>query len=414
MTMRTTPPDSILRMAILDDWNGDVWYGEGTVTPSGITGWQKWPAYECPWGGNDYFSVWWANDLSVASRRLGPDRHLIWLALKEDTDFWYIMYQKSADEGQTWSAPIALDATTAKWDIFGWLRIQGSDLGELWISYLFYPDVGPEGIRVWRSADNGTTWDQVATLPLGYESDLQIDNSGRVYNTGKDSVNFVEFWTWYSDDHGVSWVGPYTLTPVGEDDWVEYMKTELDDADTLHCMCKYHPIGGGPVAYNCPVHYNWNAMAGEGPHQIHDKKLAFFSFVPTFAFAGDDVYAFWFDDVGKEGGYLHNLWFSYSSDRGLNWSNQILLSEDSPNEWGIPETDQGSPACFVKDGIACYVCAATDKDMHDPPGFIAFITADKGGTWVQDFFQEWDSPWFHQAVASYFSARPSQTQYFLA
>jgi len=64
---------------------------------------KKWSTYEVDWGAED---VWMPSqnnegDVSLCASKSSGDRHLIWLSLKVDSDFWYVMYQKSTDGGVT-------------------------------------------------------------------------------------------------------------------------------------------------------------------------------------------------------------------------------------------------------------------------------------------------------------------------
>jgi len=281
---------------------------------------------------------------------------------------------------------------------------------------MYQDDLDDEWVRVLRSTDRGSTWTQVADLGAEWErQDLQIDSNDRIYVTAMkaDDNDNIGCWTWYSDDYGSSWQGPYNLTPLppveegGDiDGWS--MKTELDSQGILHVICKSDD--------RLPVHYNWNGVEGEGPHQIHTKEFSFFSHVPTFTLDGDEIFAFWFDQAPHDESDVHKVWYSHSPDRGVTWDvNHALEEEALWNDWGLVEGDQGSPACLFYSDLVCYIMSASDTDLKDPTGIYAYISDDGGSTWIDSHLDsDLDSEWLQPAVATYFTSQQACTYFLLA
>jgi hypothetical protein len=250
---------------------------------------------------------------------------------------------------------------------------------------------------VWRSTDQGETWEYVglegsgvgphATVSGFSDPDFAVDAAGNVYTAG---INLANVYVAKSSDSGSTWTGHPFGTLVTDREWLA-----ADEADVVYMNGNQIPTGrqlwkstDGGLTFNLasPV-----PLPGSGPPSkpevdksdgrlyfpVGDGRMAIYPNARQ-----DDYTEILVDIPGgtpHEGGFLNdiaidqagNVYYvsntaneirvSYSTDRGLSWVTQVVRRTENTVLW--PWISAGADG---RVGVSWFEADRLVEDLEDP------------------------------------------------
>jgi hypothetical protein len=348
-------------------------------------------------GGGNWLVVWQSDD------SLGG-------TIGTDDD---ILVARSTDNGDTWTAPAALNTNAAtdsgndRWpqvttDSAGnWLAAWSSD------EDLFDPtlgaNIGTDGdILVSRSVDNGASWTAPAALNTNAASDSGDDSMPQVTTDG--AGHWVAVWvsddslgstigTDYdilvarSTDNGATWTAPAALntnaaTDSGSDTWPQVTTDGAGNWVVVWSFSDFHPPYDWEgmvilVARSTDNGATWTASAALNTASKGDRRPQV-----TTDGAGHWV-AVWnsTDSLGGTIGTDDDILVARSTDNGATWTAPAPLNSNAATDSGYDEaaqvtTDGGGHWLTVWDSTYWQGGCGNDKEI------LVARSTDNGATWT--------------------------------
>jgi BNR repeat-like domain len=250
-----------------------------------------------------------------------------------------VVFQKSTDHGQTWSAPVPTYGNVSWTDK---PVIAPSDDGR----HVYVSWNGPTGGDPWlaQSHDAGATWTQtklVDSRRYFFAFDADVDADGDVFfsessfdysGPAKSAVGQVEHHVFISRDQGATW----TSRVLGTVDLGEPCESELCYADFYAGHNTITADADGDLTYAFdgattplgPQRIFVRTSSDNGATWTSRKTLSTsgrMATAPAAEARGDDDVRLWFAE--RRPADRWNIWYRRSSDGGLNWSTAVKISD---------------------------------------------------------------------------------------
>jgi hypothetical protein len=251
-------------------------------------------------------------------------------------------------------------------------------------------------LHVWRSEDGGRSWGK--TINLGYSYDheqIAVDQTtgrfaGRIYIGVLYGYPVYTVGVFRSEDDGRSWTGPVEAANGGGTIGINVIQPMvLSDGTLVVPYADFEFLPGKAKMTGKASSTAWTVLSEDGgvsfgkPRKIQTMQYNFddkvgrrLSVFPAFAVDNqskeyrDRIYVAWTD---FRYGPIR-LFFSHSEDRGLHWSEPMLLDPGTPKD-----AMQGQPVVAVnKDGVVGVTWYDT-RDSKDGSQFHEYFTASLDG-----------------------------------
>ena len=286
----------------------------------------------------------------------GENVHVVYEYATNDT--LRVFYRRSFDSGATWGTPLQISTVTAK-SFSPCIGISGSSLHAVWETKVD----GTTAIWYARSLDTGLHWEEPVRISEGPDSSLiasvAVEGEHVRVVWSKASNGIYEVYLRQSSDAGASWGEEQQLTDTNNR---AHNASITSTGDTLYLTWLDHAPGTSEVFFmrsidggsswgsvqrltaslGCDfpkiavrgniVHVsfiyllggsNWNVgylrSTDAGETWERAKQLSFgpsFSWSPTLAIRGEDVFLVWSDYRNGSDGELYG---AYSNDEGVAW-----------------------------------------------------------------------------------------------
>jgi hypothetical protein len=251
---------------------------------------------------------------------------------------WNIVFARSADHGQTWSAPVSVSGNVA-WGDKPAMAVS-PDGRDVYVTFN-----GPTGGDVWVavSRDGGATWSQVRVTDgsryyFAYQGAVAPDGRVTFAQTsltytgpGAAAEGPVQIHAITSDDGGLTWTDvvvdtvelgvPCTSEWCYADYYDGHAAIAADRDGDLVIAYDGARTAGGPrriwVRSSTDGGLTWSARTAISPRGVN-------AGFPAAVGAGDDRVRLWFMDQ-RTGRW--NVWYRRSSDLGATWSDPVRISD---------------------------------------------------------------------------------------
>ena len=255
-----------------------------------------------------------------------------------------VWFQKSADHGATWSAPVKT------WGNVSWndkpVLAMSDDGREVYAAFN-----GPTGGDPWiaRSADAGATWSQVKVSDSKryvYAFDADVASDGTVYiaesslqylNAGNKGplASGVEEHLFISRDHGATWIDK--VVARGEPGLACIAAGCHPDFYTGHAVVSADAAGAVSFLYDAATTFGGkqSIYASRSTNQgrtwsppVAVSKAGETATTPMVeAGAAGDVRIAWAETSGGGNVDAWNTWYRRSTDGGVSWSAPVRISD---------------------------------------------------------------------------------------
>jgi len=251
-------------------------------------------------------------------------------------------------------------------------------------------------LQVWRSEDGGRSWGKTMNLGYSYDHEQMIVDqttgryAGRIYIGVLYGYPVYTVGVFRSEDDGRSWTGPVDAANGGGTIGInDIQPMVLSDGTLVLPYADFDFLPGKAKMAGKSSSTAWMVLSEDGgvsfgkprkiqtmQHNLDDKVGGKFAVFPAFAVDNqskeyrDRIYVAWTD---FRYGPIRLL-FSHSEDRGLHWSEPMLLDPSTPKD-----AMQGQPVVAVnKDGIVGVTWYDT-RDSKDGSQFHEYFTASLDG-----------------------------------
>ena len=251
-------------------------------------------------------------------------------------------------------------------------------------------------LHVWRSEDGGRSWGKTMNLGCSYDHEqMTVDQTtgkyaGRIYIGVLYGYPVYTVGVFRSEDDGRSWIGPVEAANGGGTIGInDIQPLVLTDGTLVLPYADFDFLPGKAKMTGKSSSTAWLVLSEDGgvsfgkPRKIHtmehnldDKVGGKFAGFPAFAADTqskeyrDRIYVAWTD---FRYGPIRLL-FSHSGDRGLHWSEPMLLDPGTPKD-----AMQGQAVVAVnKDGVVGVTWYDT-RDSKDGSQFHEYFTASLDG-----------------------------------
>lgn len=403
----TTPPDNIMRLAVLDQFDDRVLYVEGTITSTGITGVSTTviaTVSEPPGVTVDEQG----GSISLACNTNGLDYHVVWHEGTESSDNERIKHCKSSDGGASWGTPVQIAITPAIDDEFYSVRIMGDSAGKLFLLFQYEDDSEwgtPDAYQVYlyRSLDSGGSWSLVQTFGFAdLYCDLQIDSSDNLYVFYWSDVSPFAIVCRKSTDNGANFGAEVFVFDLNSNNF----KAEIDGNDHIYVVGELGGFAKDP--------YFTKSVDGGASFSaktiISAGTMTFPGQVPWFTIVGDSIHFVWGDSYGAGA-----LYYSHSGDLGASWDARVDMGVSVGVGFGdaIELNEQGSQCVLYEGSTILYVFGGNHFPSY--PHLVSMTSDDGGATWTEAIILSYGKVNHWQpSLATYFTVAAAVTYFFLA
>ncbi len=307
-----------------------------------------------------------------------------------------ILFARSSDAGQSWSAPLALDPGAGSDQAVDAEPDLATDRAGTWIA-AWNSSAGATGsdddILFARSTDHGATWSAPAPLNSDAAGDALHDTAPRLAGDGQGNWVAVWYTRGGSDedlrvarslDDGVSWSAPAALntnaaSDSGDD---ESPRIASDGAGNWVAVWDSDDTLGGALGIDRDILVARSSDAGASWTDPAPLNGAASDFANDLAAeiasdgAGNWV-AVWqsFDSLGNTIGLDADILVARSADQGATWSAPAALNSAAVNDAALDRDAE-----VVSDGVGNWVAIWSSTESSDSDIFFARST-DAGATW---------------------------------
>jgi len=290
----------------------------------------------------------------------GHTVHVVWFDTRDGNKEIY--YKRSADDGSTWGEDLRLtnDAANSQYPS---ISVSGLNVHVVWSD----TRDGSNAVYYKKSSDGGLNWEADKKISNGSTDSYHpvVASSGSAIHVVWYDIRDGNREVYYkrSTDGGSTWGDDKRLTNDPADSWYPLITAS---ASVVHVVW-YDGRDG-----NSEIYYKRSGNAGVDWGA--DTRLTFdaaSSTWPAVSASGTNVYVAWVDD--RIGNNNREIYYKRSTDNGLNWGEDIRLTNDEHTSF--------SPAIAASNSCVHVVW----YDNRDGNGEIYYKRSlDEGLTWEED------------------------------
>lgn len=261
--------------------------------------------------------AWCYNPRCIAAGPSGA-LHLVWYDTRDGGEYAEeIYYERSTDCGTTWSADFRLSVADGYRSRAPSVCVEGSNVHVVW----YDEHSGNLDILYKRSSDGGVNWTVEMPLGTAFQGPPSIAACGSylhaVWVVLNNQNSTREIWYNKSMDTGMSWSGAIKLTnPITPEADVEPL-VSASGPDVHVIWRRYNSTYG----YNIYCKYSTD----HGVTWSQDESLLSWHTVMYLSHALSDsiIHVVWMDGSAPGG----QIYYKRSMDRGMTWQQEVQLSD---------------------------------------------------------------------------------------
>ena len=329
-----------------------------------------------------------------------------------DGNFYYMSLKptllmdlfKSADGGATWGAPVPAFGGDKEWMAID--RTGGSGRGHIYSSWQLASPFSPNQFT--RSIDDGASFEPPSALPSRpFFGTLTVAADGALYLCGTDAVGAgARFHVLRSDNAQNPLVAPPTfaldqvvdlgglysifggVNPAGShgQPWVTENPTNGD----IYLLCSVDPPGDDPLDIHF-VRSTDRGLTWSAPVRVNDDpagNLAWQWFGTMSVAPNGRIDVIWNDTrnaAGNPNPASSELFYSFSTDRGLTWSPNVAVSPAFQQGLGYPQQDKlGDYYHMISDRLGAHVAYAATHNGEEDVWYLRIGDYDCNGNGIAD------------------------------
>jgi len=267
-------------------------------------------------------------------------------------DYWCDVF-KSTDGGATWDLGTFAQGGDKQWMVID--KTNGSGSGHIYAFWTYLYSICSPGFFT-RSSDGGFSYESCTTIQGSpYWGTLAVGRTGDLYAAGVESSGFQvckssnaldssQTVTWdYStpvdlDGDALGWIGPNPSGLAGQT-WIAVDTTSGSTSNNIYVLCSVERSSNQD-----PLDVMFSRSTNDGlnwssPIKINDDLTETeWQWFGTMSVAPNGrIDVVWLDTRDNPGTYLSSLYYSYSEDGGVTWSQNSRMSDAFDPHLGWPQ-----------------------------------------------------------------------------